>query len=30
MNNDYPGLKTELQGLYQLKNTRTISQPCHC
>ena len=24
MNNDYPGLKTELQGLYQLKNTRTI------
>ena len=21
---DYPGLKTELQGLYQLKNTRTI------
>ena len=24
MANDYPGLKTELQGLYQLKNTRTI------
>lgn len=24
MNNDYPGLQTELQGLYQIKNTRTV------
>ena len=24
MKNDYPKMKTELQGLYQIKNTRTI------